>query len=107
MSAKISTTRQVNLQWDTHIMVNEHDRMQSYSMTIPARPQEDGTSLDWIMRYGKPEQDHIFSALSIMESYEYLLSADITAAEAIQRLRCLRREYQSQPAPKPSRGEAA
>jgi len=100
---KIETTRVLPLAWNTEVMVNEHDRMQAYQMTIPARPQEDGTTLGWILNYGVPDRPQLHAAMGLMESYRYLLSGEITTEEAINRLRCLRREYRSQPAPKPVR----
>jgi len=98
---KIETTRLIQMTWDTAVLVNEHDRMHSYQMTIPARPQDDDTTLGWVLNYGKPDRRQLHAAISVMESYCYLLSAEITTGEAINRLRCLRREYQSQPGPKP------
>ena len=98
---KIDHTRLIPMAWDTAVMVNENDRMRSYQMTIPARAHDDGTTLEWLLNYGNPEIKHRLAAISTMESYRYLLSADITTEEAINRLRCLRREYQSQPGPKP------
>lgn len=98
---KIEATRLLPMSWDTAVLVNEHDRMHSYQMTIPARAHGDETTLGWVLNYGRPERQHLHSAISIMDSYRYLLSVDITTEEAINRLRCLRREYQSQPGPKP------
>ena len=98
---KIDQTRLIPMAWDTAVLVIENDRMRSYQMTVPARAQEDGTTLEWLLNYGKPHRQHLHAAISTMESYRYLLSANITTEEAINRLRCLRREYQSQPGPKP------
>lgn len=100
-TTKIETTRLLPMTWDTAVLVNEHDRMHSYQMTIPARAHPDGTTLGWLLNYGNPDKSALCSAISVMETYRYLLSADITASEAMNRLRCLRREYQSQPNPKP------
>lgn len=97
----ISTTRQIVTSWGTYVMVNENDRRRSYQMSIPAKPQADGTTLDWVIRYSNQTREQELCALSIMDSYQYLLSANITTEEAINRLRMLRREYQSQPDPKP------
>lgn len=98
---KIETARLIPMAWDTAVMVNERDSMHSYQMTIPARAHEDETTLGWVLNYGSPDRAQLHAAISIMDSYRYLLSANITAEEAINRLRCLRREYQSQPGPKP------
>lgn len=106
MQTKIEQTRRLQLPWDTCVIVNDHDRPRSYQMTIPARPQADGTSLMWLLRYGEPDLKQRLSACSIIESYEYLLSEDMTAGEAINRLRCLRREYRTQGKPKPYFAEA-
>lgn len=97
----IKTTRQIITAWDTYVIVNEGDRQHSYQMTIPAKPQPDGTTLDWAIRYTNQTREQELCALSIMGSYQYLLSANISSEEAINRLRMLRREYQSQPDPKP------
>lgn len=101
MITKIETTRLIPMTWDTAVLVNEGDRQHSYQMTIPARPHEDGTTLGWVLNYGAPNHRHLSAAISIMESYRYLLSAGVTSEEAINRLRRLRKEYQSQPEPKP------
>ena len=95
-TTKIETTRLIPMTWCTAVMVNEHDRRYSYQMTIPARAQDDGTTLDWGMNYGTPDKIQLHAAISIINSYRYLLSAEITTGEAINRLRYLRREYQSQ-----------
>ena len=100
---KIDQTRLITMAWDTAVLVNETDRMNSYQMTIPALAHEDGTTLCWLLNYGKPDPSQRAAAISVMDSYSYLLSADITTEEAINRLRCLRREYQNQPGPKPVR----
>lgn len=97
----INTTRQIVTAWNTYVMVNEADRMHSYQMTIPAKPHLDGTTLGWVIRYTNQTREQELCALSIMDSYQCLLSAAITTEEAINRLRMLRREYQSQPDPKP------
>jgi hypothetical protein len=69
-------------------------------MTIPAPPHSTGVTLEWIMTcYSQADRRHITSAVSLLGSYRYLLSADITSQEAVNRLRCLRREYQTQPRP--------
>jgi hypothetical protein len=46
-------------------------------------------SVEWGLRYGNAERMR-FVAASVISSYDYLLSADITAKEAIRRLRLLR-----------------
>ncbi len=46
-------------------------------------------SVEWGLRYGNADRmKHV--AASVIESYDYLLSAHITANEAIRRLRLLR-----------------
>lgn len=49
---------------------------------------EDG-GLGWQLRYGSPEAVR-FVAASVVESYDYLLSSEITTTEAIRRLRAMR-----------------
>lgn len=44
---------------------------------------------EWVMRYGNPESIR-YAVASIIESYDYLLSSEITSTEAIRRLRALR-----------------
>ncbi len=46
-------------------------------------------SVEWGLRYGNAERMR-FVAASVISSYDYLLSAEITAAEAIRRLRLMR-----------------
>lgn len=55
---------------------------------IDPRSFEDG-GLEWTMRYGNPETVR-YSAASIIDSYDYLLSDHITLTEATRRLRILR-----------------
>lgn len=45
--------------------------------------------LEWIMRYGNPESVR-YAVASVLSSYDYLLSGEITTKEAIQRLRGMR-----------------
>jgi hypothetical protein len=45
---------------------------------------------EWTMRYGNPESIR-YTVASLLASYDYLLSGEITMAEATQRLRLLRR----------------
>lgn len=47
------------------------------------------TGLVWTMTWGDPESVR-YTVASVMESYDYLLSGDITHAEAVKRLRMLR-----------------
>lgn len=49
---------------------------------------EDG-GVEWVMRYGNPESVK-YAAASLVESYDYLLSDEITMKEATRRLRLLR-----------------
>ena len=58
-------------------------------MSFPIPSDEDG--LEWIMRYGDPASVR-YVAASVIESYDYLLSGNITTTEAIRRLRILRAE---------------
>ena len=60
------------------------------TMTI-INPQsfEDGGP-EWVMRYGNPEGIR-FSVASLLSSYDYLLSGNITMKEATARLRLLRK----------------
>jgi hypothetical protein len=44
---------------------------------------------EWVMRYGNPEAAR-YPVASLLASYDYLLCDEITAAEAIRRLRLLR-----------------
>lgn len=44
---------------------------------------------EWVMRYGNPEGVRYVVA-SLLESYDGLLSGDITMKEATRRLRCIR-----------------
>lgn len=90
---EIKTTRQLNHDWFTTVLINEDDRMHSYQMSIPAKPLEDDTTLGWVMIYGNPDKGQRMAAQSIMSSFEYLLSGSINQTEAINRLRCLRREH--------------
>lgn len=95
---KIETTRLLKHNASTTVLVNEGDRNHSYQMTIPAGDPNGDGSLVWRLNYGSepPDRKDVMAAISIMDSYEYLLSDCITANEAINRLRCLRREYRNQ-----------
>lgn len=44
---------------------------------------------EWVMRYGDPESIR-FAVASLLSSYDFLLSGDITMAEATRRLRLMR-----------------
>jgi hypothetical protein len=46
---------------------------------------------EWVMRYGNPEGIR-FAVAGLLESYDYLLSRNITTGEAIRRLRLMRAE---------------
>jgi len=43
----------------------------------------------WVLRYGNPESIR-FAAASLLESYDYLLSDNITMNESTRRLRAMR-----------------
>ena len=45
---------------------------------------------EWVMRYGDPVGIR-YSVASLLESYDYLLSGEITMTEATRRLRVMRR----------------
>ena len=45
--------------------------------------------LEWQLRYGNPERVRYIAA-SVIDSYAYLLSKDISTKEAIRRLRIMR-----------------
>lgn len=47
------------------------------------------TGIGWTLRYGDPEVVR-YVAAGVLDSYDYLLSDEITATEAIRRLRLLR-----------------
>lgn len=98
MLTKIETTRLLKHNASATVLVNEGDRRHSYQMTIPAGDPRGEGSLGWRLNYGseQPQRTDVMAAISIMDSYEYLLSGHITAEEAINRLRCLRREYKNQ-----------
>lgn len=51
-------------------------------------PHHDGGA-EWMLRYGNPEVVR-FTAASLIESYDYLLSGSINTKEAARRLRLLR-----------------
>lgn len=56
---------------------------------VDPRSLEDG-GLEWGLRYGAAG-DLRYTAASVIESYDYLLSSAINEAEALRRLRELRR----------------
>lgn len=45
---------------------------------------------EWVMRYGNPDSIR-YGVAMLLASYDYLLSGEITTAEAIRRLRLMRR----------------
>lgn len=55
---------------------------------IDPRSFEDGGP-EWVMRYGNPEAIR-YTVASLLSSYDYILSGEITTAEAIRRLRIMR-----------------
>jgi hypothetical protein len=52
------------------------------------------SGVEWTLRYGDPESVR-FVAASLLASYHYLLSTNITTEEAIRRLRILRNSHRS------------
>lgn len=97
MLTKIKTTRLLKHKNSTTVLVNEGDNLHEYQMSIPAGDPDGQGSLGWRLTYhDAPAKADMMAAASIMESYEYLLSDCITANEAINRLRRLRREYKNQ-----------
>jgi len=52
------------------------------------------TGLEWVMRYGTPEPFR-YSAASVLDSYAYLLSGEISTAEAVRRLRIIRQAHKA------------
>jgi hypothetical protein len=71
----------------------------AFMSIIDPRSFEDG-GLEWRLRYGNPATIRYIAA-GVVESYDYLLSAEISTKEAIRRLRLLRsarRALQSQEA---------
>lgn len=59
----------------------------AYSSIV--NPWFDG-GVEWTLRYGEPEVVR-FVAASLIDSFDYLLSAEISMTEATRRLRILRR----------------
>ncbi len=55
---------------------------------IDPRSFEDGGP-EWVMRYGNPESIR-YSVATLLSSYDYLLSGEITMTEATKRLRIMR-----------------
>jgi hypothetical protein len=49
----------------------------------------ENVGVEWVLRYGNPEAVK-YTAASLIESYDYLLSDEITTKEAERRLRVLR-----------------
>ena len=97
MATNIKTTRLLKHAGITRILVNDDDPEQRYQMAMPAGEQGDDGSLGWrLAHHSKPSWEDLQAAVSIMSTFEYMLSALIPAEEAINRLRCLRREYQRQ-----------
>lgn len=97
MQTKIETARQIIGKGATTVLINEASREHSYQMSIPTRDLAGDGNLCWrLIHHQSLDQRDIGCAVSIIESYEYLLSGAIPATEAIERLRCLRREYQRQ-----------
>lgn len=55
---------------------------------LDPRSFSDG-GMEWVMRYGNPEIIR-FTVASVLASYDYLLSGEITMTEAVHRLRAMR-----------------
>jgi hypothetical protein len=55
---------------------------------IDPRSFKDGGP-EWVMRYGNPEAIR-YTVASLLESYDYLLSGEISMTEAVHRLGLLR-----------------
>jgi hypothetical protein len=55
---------------------------------VDPRSFDDGGP-EWTMRYGNSEAIR-FTVAALLSSYDYLLSSEITATEAIRRLRIMR-----------------
>lgn len=55
---------------------------------LDPRSFSDG-GLEWIMRYGNAESVR-YTVATVLSSYDYLLSGEITMTEAIHRLRTMR-----------------
>lgn len=55
---------------------------------IDPRSFENGGA-EWVMRYGNPEAIR-YTVASLLGSYDYLLSGEISTSEAIRRLRIMR-----------------
>ncbi|MBV48210.1 MAG: hypothetical protein CMN10_06570 [Roseobacter sp.] len=90
------TTRNLVMSNSTAVLFNEHDSRLSFQMSIPRGDPDGNGSLGWRFVWGTPNEKDKLAAVSIMESYEYLLSEHITADEACSRLRSLRRAYREQ-----------
>ncbi len=58
-------------------------------MTIVDPRSFGGGGVGWRLRYGNPDGVR-YTAASLVESYDYLLSGEITTKEAVRRLRLLR-----------------
>ncbi len=61
----------------------------AYMSIINPQSFEDGGP-EWTMRYGRPESIR-FTVASLLSSYDYLLSGEISMAEATRRLRLMRK----------------
>lgn len=60
----------------------------AFMSIVDPRSFADG-GLEWRLRYGSPNAVRYIAA-GVVESYDYLLSDEITMAEAIRRLRLMR-----------------
>lgn len=65
----------------------------AFMTIVDPRSFEDG-GIGWKLRYGNPD-DVRYTAASLIDSYDYLLSGEITMREAIRRLRLLRARRQA------------
>jgi len=60
----------------------------AFMSIVDPRSFEDG-GVEWVLRYGNPTKVRYIAA-GLVESYDYLLSGEITQKEAERRLRLLR-----------------
>lgn len=61
-------------------------------MAVPS-PGMDGEEHRWRLTHGQPSMEDRLVAVEMINAYAYLLSNDITTAEAIRRLRIMRRAF--------------
>jgi len=61
-------------------------------MFIPASDVCDAESINWHLRYGDAEQVRM-QAATLLDSFQYLMSDDISLKEATRRLKLMRTAY--------------